>query len=63
MDINPGVVAQLDQAGAALRECAVVCAVMAREFIAIGVPPEASAALALELLTTLIFQGPPDDVA
>lgn len=57
--MNPETIAKFDQAGAGMREVATILASMAEPLIALHVPPEAAAALALELMQTMLTASTP----
>ena len=55
--MNPSNVAAFDQAGAGMRECARILTEMAKPLIALGVDPSTAAALALELMQTMLLHA------
>ena len=55
--MNPEDVAKFDQAGAGFRECAAILAGMARELLPLGLAPNDAAAIALELMQTVLLHA------
>ena len=55
--MNPNTVAAFDQAGAGMRECASILAEMSKPLIGLGIDPSSAAALALELMQTMLLHA------